>query len=74
MTVRTEANPDVRTVAEAPSLLTPKEVANYLAVPVLTLQTWRAARKGPPSYRVGKHVRYRREEVEAWLEEQAAIP
>lgn len=69
-----EANHDVRTVAGSPSLLTPQEVADYLAVPVLTLQTWRASRKGPPAYRVGKHVRYRREEVDAWLEEHAATP
>lgn len=26
---------------------------------------------GPVGYRVGRHVRYRREAVEAWLEQQA---
>ena len=66
-----EANSEVRT--EDP-LMTPQEVAAFLAVPVLTLQTWRAGRKGPRVYRVGRHVRYRREDVDAWLEEQAAVP
>jgi excisionase family DNA binding protein len=56
---------------EAEPLMTPQEVADFLAMPVLTLQTWRAKRTGPRAYRVGRHVRYRREEVEAWLEQQA---
>jgi excisionase family DNA binding protein len=72
-----ERNPDeeVETVPEAvtfvPPLMTPQEVADFLAVPVLTLQTWRAKRKGPRVYRVGRHVRYRRDDVEAWLEQEA---
>jgi excisionase family DNA binding protein len=59
------------TVQEAERLMTPQEVADFLAMPVLTLQTWRAKRRGPRIYRVGRHVRYRREDVEEWLERQA---
>lgn len=59
---------------ETDALLTPDDVAAFLGVPPLTLQAWRSRRTGPRSYRVGKHVRYRREEVEAWLEQQAAVP
>jgi excisionase family DNA binding protein len=52
-------------------LMTPQEVAAFLGLPIATLQAWRAKRSGPRGYRVGKHVRYRREDVEAWLEEHA---
>jgi excisionase family DNA binding protein len=62
------------TVQEAERLMTPQEVADFLAMPVLTLQTWRAKRKGPRVYRIGRHVRYRREEVEDWLEGQSERP
>jgi excisionase family DNA binding protein len=58
-------------VKEAAPLMTPQEVADFLAMPVLTLQTWRAKRTGPRVYRVGRHVRYRREDVEEWLERQS---
>ena len=57
---------------EGERLMTPQEVADFLALPVLTLQTWRAKRTGPRVYRVGRHVRYRREDVEDWLEREAA--
>ena len=57
---------------ESTGLMTPPEVADYLKVPVLTLQTWRAKRKGPRVYRVGKHVRYRRDDLDAWLERVSA--
>lgn len=39
--------------------------------PVHTLYRWRHNGDGPAGYRVGRHVRYRREAVEAWLEQQA---
>ena len=42
-----------------------------LGVPVHTLYRWRHNGDGPAGYRVGRHVRYRREAVEAWLEQQA---
>jgi excisionase family DNA binding protein len=52
-------------------LMTPQQTAAFLAMPVLTLQTWRAHRTGPRFYRVGRHVRYRRSDLERWLEQQA---
>ena len=52
-------------------LATPSEVASYLQVPVKTLYTWRYYRKGPPAHRIGKHLRYRWEDVEAWLATRA---
>ena len=53
-------------------LLTPDELAAFLRVPVATIQSWRTKRTGPRGYRVGKHVRYRRADVEAWLERRAS--
>lgn len=52
------------------SLLTAAELAAYLAVPLKTLYTWRYQGKGPPGFRVGRYVRYRRTDVQGWIEEQ----
>jgi excisionase family DNA binding protein len=52
-------------------LLTPLQLAEVLGISVRTLYNWRSQRKGPPGFRVGSHVRYRRSDVEAWLDEQA---
>jgi excisionase family DNA binding protein len=49
-------------------LLTVQELAEYLAVPVATIYQWRYLRKGPPGFRIGRHVRYRRSDVEEWIE------
>jgi excisionase family DNA binding protein len=53
-------------------LATPAEVASYLQVPVKTLYTWRYKGVGPRGHRVGRHLRYRWEDVEAWLASPAA--
>jgi excisionase family DNA binding protein len=45
----------------------PKEVAEYLGVPVQTIYQWRTKNYGPPGRRVGKHVRYLPDEVRAWF-------
>jgi excisionase family DNA binding protein len=49
-------------------LLKDHETAGYLKVPVGTLANWRYQGKGPRFIKVGRHVRYRRSDVEAWLE------
>jgi excisionase family DNA binding protein len=46
------------------------QVAEYLGVPVATLEQWAHKNSGPRYARVGRHVRYRWEDVEAWLAEQ----
>jgi excisionase family DNA binding protein len=48
-------------------LLTVAELARYLGVPVGTLYQWRYRSEGPPGFRVGRHVRYRRRDVEKWI-------
>ena len=52
-------------------LMTVAEVAEYLGVPVATIYQWRHQGTGPQGMKVGKHVRYRRSAVDAWLDTQA---
>ena len=51
-------------------LMTLAELAEMLGVPVNTVYQWRTRGEGPPGYRIGRHVRYRRSAVEIWLETQ----
>jgi excisionase family DNA binding protein len=51
----------------ADELLTIKEVAQLLRVPIATLRYWRHLGTGPHSFRVGRGVRYRRGDVRAWI-------
>lgn len=51
----------------APHLLTLAEAAEYLGVKVKTLYEWRRLRKGPPSLQVGRLVKYRVDDLDAWL-------
>ncbi|MCV2489454.1 helix-turn-helix domain-containing protein [Geodermatophilus sp. YIM 151500] len=53
---------------------TVEDVAAYIGVPKQTLYNWRTQAKGPRGIRVGKHLRYRWEDVDAWLDEQADGP
>jgi len=55
-------------------LLTMKEVAGVVRVPVATLRYWRHLGTGPRSFRIGRSVRYWRTEVLHWLEEQSNDP
>ena len=44
-------------------------LSSYLGVPRKTVYAWRLNRTGPPAYRIGKHLRWSRAEVDAWLAE-----
>ena len=52
-------------------LWAPDELAEHLGVPLQTVYSWRTSGRGPRGIRVGKHLRFRREDVDAWLEQQA---
>jgi excisionase family DNA binding protein len=52
-------------------LLSPDEVAEYLGVPIATLYAWRGRHTGPRAVRVGRHLRYRENDLAAWIESQA---
>jgi excisionase family DNA binding protein len=52
-------------------LMTMAEVSDLLGSPISTLYGWRHRGEGPAGYRIGRHVRYRREAVETWIETRA---
>lgn len=55
--------------AEGP-YLTIDDLAEELQVSKKTIYNWRAKapQQGPRGFTVGKHVRFRREDVDAWVE------
>lgn len=50
-----------------------EQAAEYLALSTKTLYGWRCRKYGPPSYRLDNKVRYRPEEVRAWVDAQNAL-
>jgi hypothetical protein len=57
-------------MSERRPLATPEEVSAHLQVAEKTLAQWRYLGKGPRFSKIGRHVRYRWNDVEMWLEEQ----
>jgi len=55
-------------------LLTADQVARWLGKPKATLYAWRSRGLGPRGIRVGNALRYRRLDVERWLDEHADQP
>lgn len=57
------------------ALMSEREVAALLGVSLRTLRRWRAELSyGPPTIRIGRFVKYRREDVLTWIEEQREHP
>jgi excisionase family DNA binding protein len=52
--------------------LTLRELAEWLKVPTRTVEKWNCEGTGPRRHRLGRAVRYRRTDVEAWLDQRAA--
>ena len=50
-------------------LLSVGQLAELLGVPARTIHAWRYRRTAPPGIRLGKHLRFRRRDVEAWIDE-----
>ena len=49
-------------------LISPEALGELVDVPVATIYKWRTTGKGPRGLRVGKHLRYRMSDVDAWLD------
>jgi excisionase family DNA binding protein len=47
-----------------------EDVSVYLGVSITTIRQWRVRREGPPGIKVGRYIRFRWEDVDAWLEDQ----
>jgi excisionase family DNA binding protein len=57
----------------SPELLTPSEAANLLRTTVDTLAVWRSTgRHSIPFVKVGRSVRYRRDELLEWLDSRGS--
>lgn len=55
-----------------PRFMTVQEVAELLQVPVSTVYHWAAYGQGPPSFKVGKHRRFKADAVAEWLADAEA--
>jgi excisionase family DNA binding protein len=62
---------DLNQGGHVPNLLSPDDLSEYIDVPKATLYNWRLRGYGPPAIKVGRHLRYRQADVEAWLDHQA---
>ena len=51
-------------------LLTITEAAALLRAPVATLRYWRHLGTGPASFRLGRRVLYRRDDLHTWIDAQ----
>jgi excisionase family DNA binding protein len=52
---------------QAPVFLTAREVAELLRLPLRTVEDWRLTHSGPPYVKLGRHIRYERDELHAWI-------
>lgn len=60
-----------RSVLNTDPLLTTHEVAEILRVGPRTIQTWRHLQRGPKFVRIGGLVRYRKSDVDAYIDTAA---
>jgi excisionase family DNA binding protein len=56
------------TASHQPELLTITEAAELLRTPVATLRFCRHRNIGPRSFRLGRRVLYRRDDLHAWID------
>jgi prophage regulatory protein len=56
--------------ADEDVIMTPEEVAKLARVSIDTLRYWRHRKTGPPSFPVGRRIRYRRSVVLEWIAQQ----
>jgi excisionase family DNA binding protein len=52
---------------EPDRLMTIDQVADYTQLPKFTLYKMRSVGRGPRAARLGKHLRYRKSDVDAWI-------
>lgn len=50
--------------------MTREEVAEYLGVGIRTLGDLAYKRQGPPFFKIGSIIRYRKADVDSWIENQ----
>lgn len=50
------------------------EAAQYIGISRGSLERWRLTRDGPPFVRIGKSVRYRRLDLDKFMDERLVMP
>ena len=55
-------------------MIGPKVLARMIDVPLGTLEFWRQTGQGPRYFKIGRLVKYRVEDVDAWLEARIVEP
>jgi excisionase family DNA binding protein len=55
-------------------LLTAKETSKMLGVKIQTLACWRMKKEFLPFCRIGRLIRYRKEDIERWIEKRVISP
>ena len=63
-----------RASRDAESLLAEIYAADLLGLSSRTLQAWRSKNEGPPYVRVGRAVRYRRQDLLDWVGQNTVAP
>jgi excisionase family DNA binding protein len=56
---------------ELPEWLGVDALARWLDVPERTVYMWRYRGDGPKAYKIGRHLRFRKSDIETWLAERA---
>lgn len=51
-------------------LFTVAELAALLRIPQATVRYWIHCGTGPDNFKIGRHVRYRRDDINTWLRRQ----
>jgi len=74
LTHRARASRQVSPSSPLSRLLTVQELADLLQVPPKTIYAWRYKGIGPVAVPIGKYLRFRPEDVAAWLEARAEPP
>jgi len=57
-----------------PDVADTRTTAAYIGVPEATLRQWRYRGFGPDYVKVGQHVRYRRADLERWMDDRTVRP
>lgn len=58
----------------SPFLIDTEEVSRLTGIPVATLKYYRKVNLGPPWARIGKHIKYRPDDVKAWVDAKFPKP
>jgi predicted DNA-binding transcriptional regulator AlpA len=69
-----DKNKDSKGGTEMNKVVNDQESAEMLGVAPQTLRNWRSLRKGPPYLKVGRAVRYRQEDLIAYLDKRRIDP